>query len=199
MKTKLLGLLVLSWAIQGLCAPLGKPAPEFSLQGTDGKSWKLSQQKGKVVVLEWFNEGCPFVKKHYTAGNMQALQKQYTSQGVVWFTINSSAPGKQGHVSSEQLGKDLARLKASATAGLLDSTGQVGKAYEAKTTPHMFIVDAQGVLVYDGAIDDNSSSDPATIAGSKNHVKEILDGLLSGKPVKPSSTKPYGCSVKYAS
>lgn len=180
-----------------LAASIGRPAPDFSLTGTDGKNWKLSEQKGKTVVLEWFNESCPFVQKHYASGNMQKLQKEYTGKGVVWITVLSSAPGKQGYAKADQLGKDLARLKAGSTVGLVDPTGVAGKAFEAKTTPHLFVINKEGNLAYDGAIDDNSSSDPKTIEGAKNYVRLALDSLLKGEPVKEATTKPYGCSVKY--
>jgi len=197
MRFWFLSFVVFLVSIASLAAPVGKPAPDFSLSGSDGKLWKLSDQKGKVVVLEWFNEACPFVQKHYSTQNMQKLQKEYTGKGVVWITINSSAPGKQGHVSAEQLGKDLARLKAASTVGLVDPTGQAGKAFEAKTTPHLFVINARNTVVYDGAIDDNSSADPKSIEGSKNYVRMALDSVLIGDKVKEPTTKPYGCSVKY--
>jgi len=180
-------------------APVGGKAPQFSLLGSDGKTYDLKNYLGKTVVLEWFNEGCPFVVKHYSTDNMQNLQKKYTEKGVVWFTVLSSAPGKQGYVTPEQLEKDRKRLKMFSTASLVDPTGKVGKLFGAKTTPHLFIIDSKGVLVYDGAIDDNSSTDPKTVASAKNFVVEALDALLSGKAVSQGVTKPYGCSVKYAS
>ncbi|NBX77557.1 MAG: thioredoxin family protein [Proteobacteria bacterium] len=197
MKNLFAHLIAFGLATSCFAAQVGKPAPDFSLPGTDGKTWKLSDQKGKVVVLEWFNEGCPFVQKHYTSGNVQKLQKETTSQGVVWMTILSSAPGKQGYVTVSQLGKDLARLKASSTVGLVDPTGVAGKAFEAKTTPHLFVINSSGVLVYEGAIDDNSSADPKTVSGAKNYVRLAVDSVLKGEAVKEATTKPYGCSVKY--
>ena len=184
-------------ASQAGALTVGKSAPDFSLPGAEGKTWKLSDQKGKIVVLEWFNEACPFVKKHYSSGNMQQLQREYTAKGVVWFTILSSAPGKQGYAPASEFQKILSSSKVGSTAGLLDPSGSVGKLFEAKTTPHVFVINKEGVLVYEGAIDDNSSADPGTIAGAKNYVKLALDAVLSGKPVKESSSKPYGCSVKY--
>jgi peroxiredoxin len=191
---------LLSWiSILASGATIGQKAPDFSLVGSDGKTYELKNFLGKTVVLEWFNEGCPFVVKHYSTNNMQSLQKKYTEKGVVWFTVLSSAPGKQGYVTAEQFEKDRARLKMASTAGLLDPTGKVGKLFEAKTTPHLFIINPQGVLVYDGAIDDNSSTDPKTVSSAKNYIAGALDALLSGKPVQTSTTKPYGCSIKYAS
>lgn len=201
MKNKALVFLVFGLlglvCMKGNAVSVGKPAPEFSLPGTDGKSWDLAAQKGKIVVLEWFNESCPFVKKHYSSGNMQKLQSEYTKKGVVWFTVLSSAPGKQGFATGPELKNILEASKAASTSGLLDPSGKVGKLFEAKTTPHLFVINKEGVLVYDGAIDDNSSADPSTIAGAKNYVKLALDALLVGNPVKESSSKPYGCSVKY--
>lgn len=197
MKPFLYGMLISWFATSCFGASLGKPAPDFSLTGTDGKTWRLAEQKGKAVVLEWFNEGCPFVQKHYISGNMQKLQKEYVAKGVVWMTILSSAPGKQGYVTAPQLGKDLVRLNSAGSIGLVDPTGTVGKAFDAKTTPHLFVISPAGVLVYDGAIDDNSSADPKTISGAKNYIRSALDSVLKGEPVKEASTKPYGCSVKY--
>lgn len=180
-----------------LASVVGKPAPDFSALGSDGKTWKLSDQKGKVVVLEWFNESCPFVRKHYSSGNMQKLQTQATKKGVVWFTVLSSAPGKQGFMTGPELKKSLEKLKAASTVGLLDPTGELGKAYDAKTTPHLYVVDEKGELVYNGAIDDNPSSDPNTAAGAKNYLSAALEDVFSRRPVKEATTKPYGCAVKY--
>jgi len=176
---------------------VGKAAPEFSLTDYTGKVFKLSDLKGKTVVLEWFNRGCPFVKKHYGAKNMQSLQKKYTGKGVVWLTIVSSAKGKEGYLNPEEVKPVVKELGIASTALLLDPKGTVGKAYQAKTTPHMYIVDKAGVLVYTGAIDDIPSTDPADIKGAKNYVSAALDELLAGKKVTVSTTKAYGCSVKY--
>lgn len=178
-------------------AQVGKTAPEFTLPASSGKNIDLSQYKGKIVVLEWFNHGCPFVKKHYDSGNMQALQKEYTGKGVIWLSICSSAPGKQGFGSAEEHNAELKQYKAAPTAVLMDSDGKVGRLYGAKTTPHMFIIDKKGVLVYAGAIDDHPDPDQDSIKVSKNFVKEGLDELLGGKAVAQASTKSYGCSVKY--
>ena len=175
----------------------GEAAPGFTLKDTNGKEHSLSDFKGKVVVLEWTNYGCPFVKKHYGGGNMQKLQAEYTGKGVVWLSICSSAPGKQGYYTAEQWPEQLAAAKAKATALLPDPAGQVGKLYGARTTPHMFVVDKQGRLAYQGAIDDNRSWDPKTIEGAKNYVAAALDALLADEAVAEPETKPYGCSVKY--
>jgi peroxiredoxin len=176
---------------------VGEPAPAFTLLGQDGKSHSLADYRGKTVVLEWTNAECPFVKKHY-AGNMQTLQKAYTAKNVVWLSINSSAPGKQGHVDAAAAAKIVKDKGAAPTLVLLDGDGQVGHRYEAKTTPHMFIIDAQGTLAYAGGIDSEPSADPADIATATPYVKNALDELLAGKPVTTAVTKPYGCSIKYA-
>ena len=199
MKTLLNSLLSLAFFISvASAAPqVGKPAPEFTLTDSDGKAHNLADFKGKIVVLEWLNHGCPFVKKHYDSDNMQSLQKKYTGQGVVWLSIVSSAPGKQGHMSTAETNKTKAEKKASPTAILIDEKGTVGKLYDAKRTPEMFIVGKDGTLIYAGAIDDKPSPDPADVAGAKNYVAQALDEALAGKPVSNPSTTSYGCSVKY--
>ena len=185
--------------ITALAAPqVGQPAPEFTLTDSNGKSHKLSDFKGKLVVLEWLNHGCPFVVKHYGSGNMQKLQKEYTSQDVVWLSIVSSAPGKQGHMSAEETNKTKQEKGSAATAILLDEDGTVGRLYNAKVTPELYIVDREGTLIYTGAIDSVKSTDAADIEGAKNYVKQALDEALAGKPVSEPSTTAYGCSVKYA-
>ncbi|PZO87563.1 MAG: thioredoxin family protein [Micavibrio aeruginosavorus] len=176
---------------------VGKPAPDFTGTDTNGKEHKLSDFKGKTVVLEWTNPGCPFVVKHYDSGNMQKLQEEYTGKDVVWLTINSGAEGKQGHLTNEEANKYIADHKAKQTAMILDGKGTIGKLYDAKTTPHMFVIDKDGVLVYDGAIDDNDSANKEDAATANNYVKAALDSIAAGKPVEKSKTKPYGCSVKY--
>ena len=177
---------------------VGAEAPTFTLKDTAGKTHSLSDYKGKFVVLEWFNEGCPFVKKHYTSGNMQKLQQEYTGKDVVWLSINSSAPGEQGHVTAETAPKTISEWKMNATKILLDHDGKVGKLYGAKTTPHMFVIDKEGKLVYQGAIDSKATPNTADLADAENYVKVALDNSMAGKPVSNTSTKPYGCSVKYA-
>ena len=176
---------------------VGAAAPDFSLTDTSGKSQTLSEYKGKFVVLEWFNFDCPFVRKHYDSGNMQGLQKTYTAKDVIWLSINSSAPGKEGNYSAEETGKLMAEKRGASTAVLIDGDGTLGKLYGAKTTPHMFIINPEGVLIYQGAIDDKPSADPADIPSSRNYVSSTLDAAMSGKPVEVPASKSYGCSVKY--
>ena len=179
-------------------AAIDQSAPDFSLTGIDGKTYKLSDFKGKYVVLEWNNLDCPFVKKHYGSGNMQALQKKYTDKGVVWLTICSSAQGKQGYYEPAALQEMTKERKLSSTAYLRDADGTVGKEYGAKTTPSMFVVNPEGTLIYAGAIDDKPSPDPNDIPGATNYVAACLDASLTGKAVATKSTVSYGCSVKYA-
>ena len=176
---------------------VGSPAPAFTLTDTKGKQHKLADFKGKHVVLEWVNFGCPFVKKHYESGNMQATQKKAVEKGVVWLSVCSSADGKQGHMDAADWNEEIVDRKLSSTAVLLDESGAVGKTYGAKTTPHMYIVNPDGVLVYKGAIDDKPSTNKDDIPGAKNYVLAALDESMAGKPVSLASTTPYGCSVKY--
>ena len=175
----------------------GEEAPDFSLTDSKGTPHKLSDFRGKLVVLEWLNHDCPFVKKHYSGGNMQKLQKEYTAKGVVWLSIISSAPGKQGHRTGPQADADTEDKGAAPTAVLLDAAGEVGKNYDAKTTPEMFVIDKEGKVIYAGAIDSIKSTDSADVAKAENHVRAALDAALAGKPVPTPKTTPYGCSVKY--
>jgi peroxiredoxin len=186
-------------ASPALAAPeVGKPAPDFILKDISGKEVQLSSFKGKNVVLEWHNPECPFVKKHYDSNNMQRLQSLTKEIQVVWLTINSSAIGKQGHMDAEKAKKYIADTKMTANHYLFDADGKVGRLYEAKTTPHMFVIDKTGNVAYMGAIDDKSSTDKADVANAKNYVFLALTMLNSGQPVATSSTQPYGCNVKYA-
>src|SRR3982074_2045734 len=177
--------------------PVGSAAPDFSATDSKGKTHSVSQYKGKYVVLEWFNPECPFVKKHYGSGNMQKLQEEYTGKGVVWLSVDSSAPGKEGNLTPEQAEKKLSEWKGHQTALLLDSDGKVGQSYGAKNTPHMFVINPEGKIVYEGAIDSKASPNPNDIPSSTNYVRVALDESLAGKPVTNANTKPYGCSVKY--
>jgi len=179
-------------------AEVGKPAPDFTGTDTNGTKHTLSGLKGKTVVLEWTNPECPYVVKHYDSKNMQTLQKEATADGIVWLSVASSAEGKEGYMSGEEANKYMAEKEAAATARIIDASGEIGKLYGAQTTPHMYVINAEGVLVYAGAIDSDDSFKPETIAGATNYVREALKALKDGKAVEVSSTKPYGCGVKYA-
>src|SRR5216110_1791607 len=203
MKTRLLLTAITAFAAGALYAadvpPVGGAAPDFSAPDANGKTQSLSQYKGKYVVLEWFNPECPFVKKHYGSDNMQKLQKEYTDKGVVWLTIDSNAPGTEGNLTPEQAQKVATSWKTQQTALLLDPDGKVGRAYGAKNTPNMVIINPDGKIAYEGAIDSKASPNPADIPSSTNYVKAALDESLAGKSVSTPQTKPYGCSVKYKS
>jgi peroxiredoxin len=189
----------LAIAAPAVAAPaIGQPAPAFTAKDGDGKTRSLSEFKGKTVVLEWTNAGCPYVQKHYKSGNMQALQKSATKDGVVWLTLVSSAPGKQGYVSPAEAKTWKTSSGAGSTALLLDPGGQVGKAYDARTTPHMYVVDKSGKLAYMGGIDDKPVADPSSLKGAKNYVSAALSDIKAGRAVATPVSKPYGCSVKYA-
>ena len=179
-------------------AKVGEPAPDFQATDSNGQVHKLSNERGKFVVLEWHNNGCPYTQKHYESGNMQRLQKAWTDKGVVWFTVISSTQGQQGYVTAQQENEYLKQMKASPTAALLDPQGEVGRLYSAKTTPHMFVINPAGVLIYDGAIDDKATTEQADIASAKNYVSQALEEAAAGKPVSTPTSRPYGCSVKYA-
>ena len=202
MKTKLLFIALTTLCTGALYADksptVGSAAPDFSLPSAHGKTESLSKFKGKYVVLEWFNPGCPFVKKHYNSDNMQELQKEFTGKGVVWLTIDSSAPGEQGSLTPEEANKRIADWKMHSTALLLDPDGKVGHEYGATNTPHIFIVNPKGDVIYEGAIDSKPSTDASDIKGATNYVKAALTEAMAGKPVETTTTKAYGCSVKYA-
>ena len=178
-------------------AEVGKPAPDFSAVDSNGKSVKLSDYRGKTVVLEWTNDGCPYVKKHYSSNNMQSLQKEAAKKGIVWLTIISSAPGAQGYLTGDEANKLTATRGAGPAAVLLDPDGTLGHLYDARTTPHMFIVNAEGTLVYMGGIDDMATTEVEDIKTAKNYVRAALDDLAVGAPIENTVTRPYGCSVKY--
>ena len=176
---------------------IGEVAPNFTLLDSNDQQRSLSEFAGKYVVLEWFNPECPFVRKHYDSGNMQGLQEKYTAKDIVWLSIDSSADGNQGYLTTEEAKLFIEENHVSSTAVLLDPQGEVGKLYGAKTTPHMFIIDMEGKLIYQGAIDNVSSTNADDIPDAKNYVSETLDLALAGGPVKGFATKSYGCSVKY--
>ena len=178
--------------------PIGSQAPDFRLADANGKAVSLGQFKGKTVVLEWNNPGCPYVKKHYGSGNMQKTQAAARKDGVVWLSINSGAPGNQGHMNGAEAKAFVAAQRAQPAAYLLDPQGIVGKRYGAVTTPHMYIIDKAGKLVYAGGIDDKPTADKDDIAGARNHVLAALGEMKAGKAVSVSTSRPYGCSVKYA-
>lgn len=176
----------------------GAAAPAFSVQDASGATRTLAEFRGRTVVLEWTNHGCPYVRKHYDAGNMQTLQREAASDGIVWLQVISSAPGEQGYLDGAGA---LARVQtdsAAPSATLLDPSGAMGRAYGARTTPHMYIIDPQGVLRYQGAIDDRPSARPASLEGATNYVRAALADLEAGRAVQTANTVPYGCSVKYA-
>lgn len=176
---------------------IGKAAPPFSAKDLKGESVSLADLKGKVVVLEWANFSCPFVKKHYAGGNMPGLQAAYESKGVVWITVNSSAKGKQGYAEAGEMKAIIAEHGNKAAHFIMDTDGTIGKAYDAKVTPHLFIINKDGVLAYDGAIDSKASTDAADIASADKLFANALDAVLAGKPVPNAKNKPYGCGVKY--
>ena len=192
-------LIALFWASTGVlrALPPGSMAPEFKGVDSNGVTHSLSEYKGKFVVLEWANKGCPYEQKHYLSGNMESLQKQWTAKGVVWLSVISSAPGEQGYVTPPEENDYLTKMHAAPTAAILDPSGAIGRLYGAKTTPHMFVIDPQGKLVYEGALDDQPTPDPASLKGAHNYVSEALEDAMAGKPVPTPVTRPYGCSVKY--
>jgi len=177
---------------------VGAPAPGFTLTDSNGKTHSLGDFKGKYVVLEWFNPGCPFVMKHYKSENMQKLQKEFTGKAVVWLTIDSSAPGKEGSLSPADANKQMSDWKMNSTALLLDGDGKVGHEYGATNTPHMYVINPKGELIYTGAIDNKPTANPDDIAGANNYVRAALDEAMTGKAVATPTSKAYGCSIKYS-
>lgn len=202
MKMHQIAVAVLSLALAAplsslAAAKVNEGAPTFEVKDAQGKAHRLADYKGKWVVLEWYNKDCPYVKKHYGSGNMQKLQGEFTGKGVQWLTVISSAKGTQGYLEPKEALQVATEAKAASTAILLDEKGVMGRAYGAKTTPHMFVINPEGKVVYAGAIDDNDSASPEVIAKSKNYVASALAAGLEGKPIEVSSTRPYGCGVKY--
>jgi len=189
--------LILFAALPVHAATVGAPAPDFALDNAAGGTVKLSQYRGKYVVLEWVNPECPYVRKHYGSANMQRLQKDFTAKNVVWLSINSTRAGHPEHKPAVEMASWMKKMNAAPSATLLDPKGDAGKAFAARTTPHMYIVDPKGVLVYAGGIDDKRSTDPEDVKTAKNYVRAAFDELLAGKSVSNASTAPYGCSVKY--
>jgi peroxiredoxin len=178
-------------------ARVGAPAPAFTATDSRGQTESLAQFRGKYVVLEWHNQGCPYTRKHYVSGNMQALQKEWTAKGVAWFTVISSARGEQGYVTPDQENSYLTQMHAVPTAVLMDPEAKIARLYSAKTTPQMIVVDPSGKIIYDGAIDNRPTPDPEDIQGADNYVSDALTEAMAGKPVQTAFTRPYGCAVKY--
>ena len=197
MKMLVLAVALTATAVQAAPIP-GQPAAGFAVKDADGSPVSLAALRGKTVVLEWTNEGCPFVHHMYASGVMQGLQKQAAAEGIVWLTVVSSAPGQQGYLPAAEVAPWKARLGAAPAHVLLDPAGALGHEYDARTTPDMFVIDPAGKLVYAGAIDDNPSTNPADARSAKNYVTLALADLRAGKPVSPAVTKSYGCSVKYS-
>jgi hypothetical protein len=176
----------------------GNQAPNFTGNDSNGKTHSLSYYRGKYVVLEWASQGCPYDQRHYINGSMEAVQRKWTNQDVVWLSIISSAPGQEGFVSPEEENRYIKKMRASPTAAILDPSGTIGRLYSAKTTPHMFVIDPSGKLIYAGAIDDNPTWDLSDHTRARNYVDEALTESMNGRPIQVQSTRPYGCSVKYA-
>ena len=176
----------------------GALAPDFKGTDSNGVQHTLSAYRGKYVVLEWANQGCPYDRKHYLSGSIESQQREWTAKGVVWLSVISSAPGEQGYVTPSEENAYLKTMRAAPTAALLDPTGAIGRLYEAKTTPHIFIIDPTGKLIYQGALDDKPTTEQEDLKGARNYLNETLTAAMAGKPVSVASTRPYGCSVKYA-
>ena len=192
-------ILCLATGMATAAASVGQPAPDFKALDTRGKVVTLADFKGKHVVLEWVNPGCPYVVKHYGSANMPGTQKEATTQGVVWLAVNSTATDHSDYRAPAALAQWMQSQKAAATATLMDADGKMGRAYGARTTPHLYIIDPKGTLVYAGGIDNKPTANPADVATATNHIKVALGEALAGKPITQASTRPYGCSVKYAS
>ncbi len=188
---------MISLSTTGQTVRVGAPAPAFTASDSRGQTQTLEQYRGKYVVLEWHNQGCPYTQKHYVSGNMQALQKEWTAKGVVWFTVISSAPGQQGYVTPDEENAYLTKVHAAPTAVLMDPQAKLARLYNAKTTPEMFVIDLQGKLIYAGAIDDRPTTEPEDVRGADNYVSDALTEAMAGKPVATPYTRSYGCSVKY--
>ena len=199
MKKLLLSTLMAFSVGTTFAASVGQPAPAFSAVDTSGKTVSLADFKGKTVVLEWVNPGCPFVQKHYSSANMQGTQKEAAAKGVVWLAVNSTSTDAGDYKTPAAMAQWMQAQRASATATLMDSDGKVGRAFGARTTPHMFVVDPAGKLIYAGGIDSKASANPADIAGATNYIKAGLTETLAGKPISAATTQPYGCSIKYSS
>jgi peroxiredoxin len=193
-----LALILTAFTLPAAALPPGSTAPDFQGKDSTGAQQTLAQYRGKYVVLEWANQGCPYEQKHYRSGNMEALQKQWTAKGIVWLSIISSPPGQQGYVTPAEENEYLQKMHAAPTAAILDPTSTIARLYQAKTTPHMFVIDPAGKIIYQGAIDDQPTPDPASLKVANNYLNDALNAALAGKSVAIATTRPYGCSVKYA-
>lgn len=179
-------------------AVVGSQAPNFTATDSHGQTHSLNEYRGKYVVLEWHNHDCPYTRKHYVSGNMEALQREWTAKGVVWFTVISSAPGQQGYMTDAEENEYLEKMHADPTAVLIDPQGKLGRLFGAKTTPEMYVIDPEGKLIYEGAIDNRPTTDVSDINGADNYLSDALTEAIAGKPVEHPYTRSYGCSVKYA-
>ena len=195
---RLLSVALLLAATSAFALPPNSIAPDFKGTDSTGAQQDLSKYRGKFVVLEWANQGCPYDRKHYLSGSMESLQRTWTAKGVIWLSIISSAPGAQGYVTPAEENAYLKTMHAAPTAAILDPTSTIARLYEAKTTPHIFVIDPTGKLIYQGAIDDKPTTDQADLKGAPNYLTETLTEAMSGQPIQVASTRPYGCSVKYA-
>jgi hypothetical protein len=197
-RRKLLSYVLILLSLPAMAVVPGTSAPDFKGTDSNGTQHTLSQYRGKFVVLEWANQGCPYDRKHYLSGSMEALQKEWTAKGVVWLSIISSGVGQQGYVNPAEENEYLKTMHAAPTAAILDPTSTIARLYQAKTTPHIFVIDPTGKLIYQGAIDDKPTTDQADLKGARNYLSETLTEAMSGQPIQVASTRPYGCSVKYA-
>jgi hypothetical protein len=197
-RRKLLAITLSAVTLPVLAVVPGTPAPDFKGTDSTGVQHSLSEYRGKFVVLEWANQGCPYDRKHYLSGSMEAQQREWTAKGVIWLSVISSAPGEQGYVTPAEENTYLKTMHAAPTAVLLDPEGTIGRLYGAKTTPHIFVVDPTGKLIYQGAIDDKPTTEQEDLKGARNYLNETLTAAMAGRPIQMASTRPYGCSVKYA-
>jgi hypothetical protein len=197
-RRKLLAVILAAVTLPALAVVPGTPAPDFKGTDSTGAQHSLSEYRGKFVVLEWANQGCPYDRKHYLSGSIESQQREWTGKGVIWLSVLSSAPGEQGYVTPAEENTYLKTMHAAPTAALLDPDGTIARIYEAKTTPHIFVIDPTGKLIYQGAIDDKPTPDQEDLKGARNYLNETLTAAMAGKPLQVASTRPYGCSVKYA-
>jgi AhpC/TSA family len=197
-RRKLLAITLAALTIPALAVVPGTPAPDFKGTDSTGAQHSLSEYRGKFVVLEWANQGCPYDRKHYLSGSMEAQQREWTAKGVIWLSVISSAPGEQGYVTPAEENTYLKTMHAAPTAALLDPDGTIARIYGAKTTPHIFVIDPTGKLIYQGAIDDKPTTEQEDLKGARNYLNETLTAAMAGKPLQVESTRPYGCSVKYS-